>query len=114
CDNTVVALKSLKKGTSLNDNGHTIELVEDVESGHKIAVKNINKDENIIKYGYPIGHAKQDIKSGEWVHTHNTKTNLKGAIDYSYNPKFTEIKIADDQKIFMGYRRKNGDVGIRN
>jgi len=113
-DNTVVALKSLKKGTLLNDNGHAIELVEDVESGHKIAVENINKDEDIIKYGYPIGHAKEDIKSGEWVHTHNTKTNLKGAIDYIYNPKSTEIEKADEQKYFMGYKRKNGDVGIRN
>ena len=29
----------------------------DLESGHKYAVCDIKKDENIIKYGSPIGHA---------------------------------------------------------
>ena len=42
----------------------------------------LSTDENIVKYGYPIGHALKDIKIGEWVHTHNIKTNLNGIKDY--------------------------------
>ena len=30
-----------------------------LENGHKYAVRDIKKGENIIKYGFPIGHAKR-------------------------------------------------------
>lgn len=85
-----------------------------LENGHKYAVCDIKKGENVIKYGFPIGHAICDIKKGEHVHTHNLKTNLKGNLEYSYEPDFTPIKRVSADKTFMGYVRKNGDVGIRN
>ena len=44
--------------------------------GHKYALCDIKKGENIIKYGFPIGHATEDIAKGEHVHSHNVKTNL--------------------------------------
>lgn len=113
-DNTIVSLKEFKSGTVLMDNNTKIELIDDIKPGHKIATRDINKGENIIKYGFPIGHAKEEIKKGQWVHTHNIKTNLDGAIEYKYNPNFIEIEKRSGPKTFMGYRRKNGDVGIRN
>lgn len=85
-----------------------------VENGHKYAVCDIKKGENIIKYGMPIGHATEDIKKGEHVHTHNLKTNLSGKMEYTYDPvSHPGIKIRTDET-FMGYVRENGDVGIRN
>ena len=47
-----------------------------LENGHKYAIFDIKKGENVIKYGNPIGHATEDIKKGEHIHTHNMKTNL--------------------------------------
>lgn len=85
-----------------------------LQDGHKYAVKDINRGENIIKYGYPIGHAICDIKKGEHVHTHNTKTNLSDSVEYTYNYKEYEQKTYDNIPTFMGYRRKDGSVGIRN
>ncbi len=85
-----------------------------LENGHKYALRDIKENENIIKYGNPIGHAVCDIKKGEHVHTHNMKTNLSGNIEYSYNPEFTPIKPIDNNITFKGYIRENGDVGIRN
>ncbi|MBQ8321779.1 MAG: altronate dehydratase [Clostridia bacterium] len=82
--------------------------------GHKYALRDIKCGENIIKYGNPIGHATEDIKQGEHVHTHNVKTNLSGNLEYSYDPKFYNIKDEDKSRTFMGYVRENGDVGIRN
>ncbi|MBO7303669.1 MAG: UxaA family hydrolase, partial [Clostridia bacterium] len=70
--------------------------------------------ENIIKYGNPIGHATVDIKKGEHVHSHNVKTNLSGNLEYTYDPKFYDIPEGDKTRTFMGYVRKNGEVGIRN
>lgn len=82
--------------------------------GHKYAICDIKKGENIIKYGNPIGHAICDIKKGEHVHTHNIKTNLSDKLEYSYNPKFHDIPKVKTDKTFMGYVRKDGSVGIRN
>ncbi len=94
---------------------HPLDTVEvNLQDGHKYALRDIAKGENIIKYGNPIGHATCDIKKGEHVHTHNVKTNLSDHIEYVYEPEFTEISPAADTLTFKGYVRKNGDVGIRN
>ena len=86
----------------------------DIESGHKYALKDIKKGEDVIKYGEPIGHATEDIKSGDHIHTHNLKTNLSGILDYEYTEFIPIVEKIDSEIEFMGYRRKNGDVGIRN
>ena len=51
-----------------------------------MAVKPIRNGENVIKYGFPIGHATADAEPGTWMHTHNVHTNLSGEVEYSYNP----------------------------
>ncbi len=85
-----------------------------LSDGHKYAVCDIKRGENIIKYGNPIGHATEDIAKGDHVHVHNMKTNLSGNLEYSYNPKFYDMPKADTDRTFMGYIRENGEVGIRN
>lgn len=84
-----------------------------LENGHKYAVRDIPCGENIIKYGFPIGHATCDIKKGAHVHSHNMKTNLSGKLEYEYTP-FDAEKTAESDCFFDGYERPNGDVGIRN
>lgn len=110
-DNVAVAMDDVKKGetTSLG-----IIAAEDINKGHKMALSDIKKGENIIKYGFPIGHALQDIKPGEWIHAHNVKTNLGDILDYKYEPKLSEAKAASLGKTFMGYKRSDGRVGVRN
>ena len=85
-----------------------------LEDGHKYALCDIKAGENIIKYGNPIGHATEDIKAGEHVHTHNVKTNLAGNLEYEYDPKAFDIPYTDEGRTFMGYVREDGSVGIRN
>ena len=58
-------------------------VVIDLKSGHKYADCDIKAGENIVKYGCPIGHATEDIKKGDHVHTHNTKTNLSSILEYT-------------------------------
>ena len=82
--------------------------------GHKYALRDIKKGEDIIKYGNPIGHATEDIKAGEHVHTHNVKTNLSGNLEYVYDHKVYDLPKEEQGRTFMGYVRENGDVGIRN
>ena len=60
-DNVVVALTDLSKGEVISIDNKEITLKEDVKRGHKIAIEDIKVNENIIKYGFPIGHAIKDI-----------------------------------------------------
>lgn len=85
-----------------------------LENGHKYAVKDIKKGENIIKYGYPIGHATADINKGEHIHTHNLATNLSEKGSYTYNYKDYGLEREDCGLTFQGFVRENGEVGIRN
>ena len=59
-----------------------IVINEKIDSGHKFALKDINKNENIIKYGETIGRATRDIKKGDYVHVHNVES-LRGRGDFS-------------------------------
>ena len=85
-----------------------------LENGHKYALCDIKEGENIIKYGNPIGHATEDIKKGDHVHTHNVKTNLSGNLEYIYEKKSYELPCESTDRTFMGYLREDGSVGIRN
>ena len=113
-DNVVVALKDLSKNEIIEVDNKKIEIKEEVKRGHKIAINNISINEDVIKYGYSIGHATKDIQFGEWVHTHNIKTNLDGIKDYTFNQKLSENSADNKNITFQGYERENGDVGIRN
>lgn len=113
CDTVAVATTDLSVGKTLSVDGKEIVLRGNIPAGHKFALSDIAKDEDIIKYGSPIGHAVCDIKAGEHVHTHNTKSNLSDLLDYKYTPDFKEPKKIAPRS-FMGYRRADGKVGIRN
>ena len=81
-DNVAVALVDMIAG----EEALGITLAEDIPAGHKFALTEISAGENVIKYSAPIGSATCDIKAGQWVHTHNTKTNLDGILEYKYDP----------------------------
>lgn len=82
--------------------------------GHKYALCEIKSGENIIKYGFPIGHATKDIQKGEHVHTHNMATNLSDIIEYKYAPQLTESIPYEKKFFFEGWERENKEVGVRN
>ncbi|SDN87551.1 UxaA family hydrolase [Alkalicoccus daliensis] len=113
-DNVVVALQKLPVNSKWTEGNNELTMLEEVPPGHKAALYPIVEGENVIKYGYPIGRATQDIKAGEWVHTHNTITNLSGTMDYEYKPVQHPPPEETTQRTFEGYVRSNGDVGIRN
>ena len=74
-DGTIIEVRD-KKGNSEN-----VKVIGDVPYGHKIAVKDIKKDEIITKYGEEIGIATADIKVGEYVHVHNLDS-MRGRGDW--------------------------------
>jgi altronate hydrolase len=113
-DNVGVTTDAVQKGEMLKVGGISISALDDVEKGHKIALKDIPKGDNIIKYGFPIGHATSDIKIGEWAHTHNVKTNLSQILTYEYRPQLKNKVDTKCDMTFAGFRRKDSRPGIRN
>ncbi|MEJ6950728.1 UxaA family hydrolase [Natronospora cellulosivora (SeqCode)] len=121
-DNVAVALSSLKAGTEISTKRGKIRVQEEIPRGHKLALEDIKKGEKVIKYAFPIGEAKEDIQVGNWIHSHNLKTALDGKQEYEYNPSpeikgFTDSKkdkINNSLPTFKGYKREDGQVGIRN
>ncbi|MDA8441403.1 MAG: altronate dehydratase family protein [Peptococcaceae bacterium] len=122
-DNVVVTLRDFHAGEKININDRQIILNGDIPRGHKLAINSIGAEENVIKYGVPIGHATVQVSPGEHVHTHNLKTNLGELLEYQYQPGLQaegersgvkELEAAKLGTTFQGYRRHDGKVGIRN
>ena len=109
-DNVAVALQDLSKG----ENVLGVTLLEDIPRGHKILLKDAREGENIIKYGFPIGHLTRYAAAGTKVDHSCIKTNLEGLLDYRYDPALVEIAPSTVRRTFMGFRRGDGQVGVRN
>ena len=103
---TIIINKKDNVGVTLNGMG-------EIPAGHKFALKDIKKGEYVIKYGEVIGRAKEDIKEGDWVHTHNVKSHLDETPEaYTYN--FSANTFENKKATFKGFKREHGRAGIRN
>ena len=121
-DNVAVAIVPLSAGETVSVEGQEVTVTGNVPAGHKLLLQDLEAGDNVIKYGYPIGHLKESHKKGDFICDENIRTNLAGLLDYKYepvsddaltNPVYEEW-FPGEKLTFKGYRRKNGDVGIRN
>ena len=112
-DSVAVALTPLKSGTVLSSEGESITLLENIPQGHKFALKGIPAGSKILKYGAPIGVAKESISKGTWIHTHNMKTGLGDLLTYTYQKEPCELS-STEERFFEGFRRKDNKAGVRN
>ena len=112
-DTVAVALAPLKAWEKVSFGTGEVKLKEDLPMGHKAALREICRGEAVIKYGYPIGEATEDIPAGAHVHSHNLRTLLSGEKKYEWHPFFSKqegLKPA----VFQGFIRKYGKPGVRN
>ncbi|MDR1097903.1 MAG: altronate dehydratase family protein [Tannerella sp.] len=113
-DNVAVAIQPLHAGDQLSIGGNRIEVKEEIPAGHKVALRNFAVNDPVIKYGDPIGHAVREIGQGFPVNENNIKTGLEGISEYTYRPALIPAQPEMKSVTFRGYRRKNGEAGIRN
>ncbi|UCD81523.1 MAG: UxaA family hydrolase, partial [Desulfobacterales bacterium] len=112
-DSVAVAFRQIKAGDSL-DAGVHIKVRENIPMAHKIAIKQIEQGEKVIKYGQPIGIATEKILAGSWVHTHNLIPSEE-TDTFEYNPKLSDFSPKQTEQLFFkGYNRDDGQAGIRN
>ena len=143
-DNVGVALNLIPAGEEIGQDRSLlsvdvpVKVLEEIPKGHKIALRHIPEGAPVIKYGYPIGYAKEDIPAGAWVHTHNVKTGLGEVLEYTYEPDQAQVpeefgmlgkttperkdqlgqnvaeKAIEHPAVFRGFVRSDGKVGVRN
>lgn len=109
-DNVAVALEDLQAGETVCG----VTLSEPVSRGHKITLKDFSCGDNVIKYGFPIGHVTRDAKAGSCIDHSCIKTNLEGLLDYKYEPVAAPVLPQSTPRTFKGFRRADGQVGVRN
>ncbi len=127
-DSVAVALQPLEAGTLLSHPHGQVTTTQPIPAGHKLAIRDVPHDQQVFKYGWPIGRSTQAIRAGEHVHTHNLRSDhrpstesLLAEVTFPANgqaPAITSGPAAEssssDAYSFMGYRRPDGRVGTRN
>ncbi|HWK83499.1 MAG TPA: UxaA family hydrolase [Caldimonas sp.] len=76
----VVVVEGVKAGMALDgwimdeDTTAHVQARQDIPIGHKVALKDMNPGDTVLKYGVDIGKVVAPIKAGEHAHVHNIKT----------------------------------------
>lgn len=113
-DNVAVALADAAAGTDFTIGDHTITLAEDITKAQKVALKPLASGDQVIKYGSPIGHMTKAVSAGGLINHLNLKTNLSALDEYEYIQDFQQVRETPEEREVSIYRRKDGQVGIRN
>lgn len=108
-DDVAVALEDVPAGQEFMG----VIARELIPRGHKLALRPIAAGQSVVKYGLPIGRASQDILPGQWVHTHNLSSALTAELTTEYAPAWKPLPTGTPDS-FLGYRRTDGRVGVRN
>ncbi len=75
-DNCATTLDEVSKNEEIKiSNNVSIKINQNIPFGHKFALKDIKKGDQLLKYGEIIGIATEDIKAGDWIHIHNIKSH---------------------------------------
>ena len=67
--------KGRRVEAEVNGASQAFELKDAIPFGHKFAISPIAKGAQVIKYGYSIGTATENIQPGQHVHVHNIESN---------------------------------------
>ncbi len=114
-DNVIVALQDLAKGETVDYNGETFVMQEDIPAKHKFYVADMNTGEEVIMYGVLVGKIQHLVLKGMRMSTDNLK---HAAEPYEFRPYHYEWHAPDTSKFqgrtFNGYHRKDGKVGTAN
>ncbi|WP_406676344.1 UxaA family hydrolase [Moorella sp. ACPs] len=113
-DNVAVALVDITAGETIAIAGREITLQENIKAGHKFALLDMAAGQEVKKYGYAIGITTQPVKAGQWVHSHNLHSGLGKLEEYTYTPLPITPVAFEGNTTFRGYRRPDGQVGVRN
>lgn len=114
-DNVLVALVDLEKGFTIDWNGYSFVLKDNVSAKHKFTVSNLDKNAEVYMYGVLVGKVNQALEIGTLL----TVDNLRHAAgEFELGNRKLEWHKPDVSgfvnRRFKGYHRSNGSVGTAN
>ena len=74
-DNICAVRSMIEAGEVIVIDDCEVTVPRQIPTGHKIAIRAIGTGEIVLKYGAPIGSATASIAPGDYVHTHNLKSD---------------------------------------
>ena len=113
-DNVAVAVHDLPKGIQVESGVVTLD---PIPQAHKIALRDIPKGGEIIRYGVVLGYAKDAIPAGRWINEHMLDLPASPSVEnlpYGTHIVKTEELPMPPRTTWMGYRNKIGPAGTRN
>ena len=113
-DNVAVAIHDLPAGAEFLPG---LKTREPIPQAHKIALTDIPKGGEIIRYGVVLGYAKKEIPTGSWINEFMLDLPESPKLDnlpYGTNLKPMEALPMPERTTWMGYRNKVGPAGTRN
>lgn len=112
-DDVAVAARPIPAGTVLNLDGASIEVVEPIPMGHKLALVDLDEGAPVHKYGWIIGFASRPIRAGSHVHVQNLRADPFER-EYAFATERPPAPRVDEPRTFRGFLRPDGRVGTRN
>lgn len=85
-DNVYIATADLGPGDVATTTGEIVVVVAAVQLGHKVAARDIPPGAQVVRCGMPIGRATIPIDTGQWVHTHNLRSDYIATLDHRGGP----------------------------
>ena len=113
-DNVAIAVRDLPAGTEVRPG---LNARQNIPQAHKIALCDIPKGGNILRYGVVLGYAKDDIPAGSWINEHMLDLPASPSLnDMPYGTNLVPKEALPDppRTTWMGYRNKTGPAGTRN
>ena len=74
-DNVAILTVDVEAGQELITDGFSTRAIKPLSLGDKIALSDLDKGQQIFKYGLAIGSTKETVKKGQWVHLHNMQSD---------------------------------------
>jgi len=74
-DNVLIVVAPIRPGDREMFDGQEVMFTQNIAIGHKVALRDIETGEKIVKCGVPIGSAKEKIPAGSHIHLHNLKSD---------------------------------------
>jgi altronate hydrolase len=115
-DNVIVALQNLQRGETVQLNGSSYVVEEDIPAKHKFTAKPLHAGDDVTMYGVLVGKAKTEIARGLRISTENI-THASGNYNIS-STRRTEWQMPNlgsfKDRTFLGYHRSDGSVGVAN
>lgn len=114
-DNVAVALSDLNKNDRLEVNGETLQLAEEIPVKHKFTLNPMNAGDTVFMYGVPVGKLTAALPSGSMLTVENTRHVAApyhiGKQEYHHQASDVSAYV---NRTFLGYHRKDGQVGTAN